>query len=200
VNLPERIFYTGVPGSRWSGIAQLIEKTVPGFNISDRNEQRSFGHCVANPAMPAGHEGAYFGTGMEFEARFDDPKYIDSPWLLPGGCRIVKSHEWSLHLDKIKESYPEDWIMMVYRPDEVSSAWWHQIGGFTIQYPRYDHYVDSLGMNNSIRMQNKAILEFGKKHDAVWYTVGPKFFKEQFSVETDGLPDYFYDILITVIK
>jgi hypothetical protein len=33
--LPNKIFLTGVPGSRWSGIAQLIEDNVPGFNTAD---------------------------------------------------------------------------------------------------------------------------------------------------------------------
>jgi len=198
--LPNRIFYTGVPGSRWSGIAQWLERVVPGFNISDRTAERTFGHCVAHPGLPAGHEGAYFGTGMEFKTELTDPAYLDSPWTEPGGCRIVKSHEWSLQLDKIKELYPNDWIMLVYRPDEVSSAWWHTIGGFNIQYPRYDHYVDAIGMNNAIRLQNQAILDFGKRHDAVWYQVSSRFLKEQFSVDSDGLPDHFNDILITVIK
>lgn len=200
MKLPNRIFYTGVPGSRWSGVAQWIESAVPGFNISDRSIERSFGHCVAHAGLPPGHEGAYFGTGMEFELRLEDPTYLDHPWKEPGGCRIIKSHEWSLHLDQIKELYPDDWIMLVYRPDEVSSAWWHQIGGFTIKYPNYDHYGDSINMNHSIRMQNKAILEFAKKHDATWYHIGKKFVAEQFGVSTEPLSDFFYDVLITVIK
>jgi hypothetical protein len=200
MKLPNRIFYTGVPGSRWSGIAQWLESSVTGFNISDRTPERSFGHCVQYAGLPPGHEGAYFGTGMEFEARLDDTNYIDNPWQVPGGCRIVKSHEWSLKLDEIKERYPDDWIMLVYRPDEISSAWWHQIGGFTIKYPRYDHYGDSLNMNHNIRMQNKAILEFAKRQDATWYHVGKKFVKEQFEQDVPPVPDAFYDVLITVIK
>jgi len=35
--LPEYIFFTGVPGSRWSGIAQEI-KSQPGYNTTDRAE------------------------------------------------------------------------------------------------------------------------------------------------------------------
>ena len=37
--LPEYIFFTGVPGSRWSGIAQEI-KSQPGYNTTDRAEHQ----------------------------------------------------------------------------------------------------------------------------------------------------------------
>ena len=29
MNLPNRLFFTGVPGSRWSGIAQQLEEHIP---------------------------------------------------------------------------------------------------------------------------------------------------------------------------
>jgi hypothetical protein len=197
--LPKRIFFTGVPGSRWSGLAQHIESNVPGMNISDRNDEREFAHCVAHSGMPAGHKGAYFGTGMEYAAKLEDADYLDSPWKTPGGTRIVKSHEWAFQLDRIKEMYPEDWIVLVYRPDEVSSAWWHQIGGFTIKYPNYDHYVDSIGMNHNIRLMNIEILKYAKKHDARWYHIGQKFFKEVFGVDVPWFPDFFHDVMVTAI-
>jgi hypothetical protein len=55
MNLPNHIFFTGVPGSRWSGIAQTIE-SIPGFNTSDRNPGREYQHNTYS-----GHKGAYFG-------------------------------------------------------------------------------------------------------------------------------------------
>ena len=58
MNLPNHIFFTGAPGSRWSGIAQTIE-SIPGFNISDRNSDREYIHNTYS-----GHLGAYFGQGM----------------------------------------------------------------------------------------------------------------------------------------
>jgi hypothetical protein len=61
MNLPNHIFFTGAPGSRWSGIAQTIE-TLPGFNVSDRNPRREYAHNTYS-----GHKGAYFGHGMECE-------------------------------------------------------------------------------------------------------------------------------------
>jgi hypothetical protein len=60
--LPNRIFLTGVPGSRWSGIAQTLE-SLNGFNTGDRTPAREFSHSGFT-----GHKGAYFGKGMEYEA------------------------------------------------------------------------------------------------------------------------------------
>ena len=55
--LPEYIFYTGVPGSRWSGIAQDI-KSSGGYDCTDRADHRVYTHGEFN-----GHCDAYFGTG-----------------------------------------------------------------------------------------------------------------------------------------
>jgi hypothetical protein len=43
MKLPERIFFTGVPGSRWSGVCQCLEK-IPEINTSDRQPQRDYQH------------------------------------------------------------------------------------------------------------------------------------------------------------
>ena len=67
-----RIFLTGVPGSRWSGIAQEIESEGD-YDVSDHSE-RTYTH-----GEYSGHIGAYFGTGMEFPAILDT-KNLDLPY------------------------------------------------------------------------------------------------------------------------
>ena len=62
----DKIFFCGVPGSRWSGIAQEI-KARPGYNTSDRAEHRKYEH-----GKFSGHIDAYFGTGMEFEPSLEE--------------------------------------------------------------------------------------------------------------------------------
>jgi len=190
--LPNRIFFTGVPGSRWSSIAQTLEQ-LDGINTSDHKPTREYAH-----GKFSGHKGAYFGTGMEFET-YLDPKHIDSAWTESSGCRIVKSHEWSLKLQTITEVYPDDWIMLVYRPDLASYAWWHEAGGFQIKYPCYDAYKDSTNMLSEITKQNKAILEYAHSRNATW-----NYFTEQWILDTFGqivkLDKLFADILVTVIK
>ena len=135
MNLPNHIFFTGAPGSRWSGIAQTIE-SIPGFNISDRNSDREYIHNTYS-----GHLGAYFGQGMECDLNTNG-NYIDRQWVESGGCKLIKSHEWAFHLELIreKEQWKNSWVMMVYRPDMACYSWWHEAGGFNIKYPQ--QYVD----------------------------------------------------------
>ena len=192
MKLPTYLFFTGVPGSRWSGIAQVLE-TLPGFNTSDRTAERAFTHQAYG-----GHQGSYFGSGMEFES-FLNPGYINSAWKEPGGCRIVKSHEWAHQLSQIKQVFPEDWIMLVYRPDMSSYAWWHEAGGFNIKYPDYSAYKNSAGMLAQISIQNAAILEFACSHNLTWNYFTPEWIRDNFN-QTTEVKNRWPDILVTLLK
>ena len=155
-----RIFFTGVPGSRWSGIAQEIE-SEGGYDISDRTPDRNYTHNKYS-----GHVGAYFGTGMEFPAILDT-KNLDLPYK-GTGIKLHKSHEWSLILDDIADLYDRSGIILIYRPNEASLNWWLQAGGFNITYPNYDYYKNEKTMAKHIATQNDAILKFAHKHNLVW--------------------------------
>lgn len=191
--LPPRIFFTGVPGSRWSGIAQILEEKLA-LNVSDRRPEREYSHSEFS-----GHRGAYFGRGMEYECRLDDAAYIDQAWQESGGTRLIKSHDWPYRLDEIREKFPEDWIILIYRPDTASLAWWHQAGGFNIRYPDYSAYEDTAGMLAEITRQNSRILRFASGNSAVWYHFGQRFGQDVLGV---NIPDQeiYQDCLITVIK
>lgn len=193
--LPKRIFFTGVPGSKWSGIAQIIE-TIPGFNTSDRTPERTYKHHSYT-----GHVGAYFGWRMEFEPliRWVGSDYIDQAWIEPGGCRLVKSHNWPDKFDEIEKYYPDDWIMLVYRPDMASFAWWHEVGGFQIKYPRYDWYQDEADMLHEITRNNKLILEYACKKQATWSYFTPDWVKENFNTAVE-IPTIQKDVLVTLIQ
>ena len=154
------IFFTGVPGSRWSGIAREI-KSSGQYDCTDRAPHRIYTHNDF-----AGHQEAYFGTGMEFPAILDT-KNLDLPYK-GTGTKLHKSHEWSLMLDDIVEWYNRAGIVLIYRPNEVSLKWWLQAGGFNITYPNYDYYKDEKTMAKHIAIQNDAILKFAHKHRLTW--------------------------------
>jgi len=160
--LPRRHFFTGVPGSRWSGVAQHIESNL--YDTSDRTPERTYSHSKFS-----GHAGAYFGTGMEFPADLAS-KNLDAPYT-GTGCRLHKSHEWAYMIDEIVQTYPDCWITFVYRDNELSFEWWKQAGGWNITYPNYDFYVDDTGMREHIRRQNDCILEFTHRRNLVWHHV-----------------------------
>lgn len=192
IELPNRIFFTGVAGSRWSGIAQTLEQ-LKGFNTSDRIPDREFTHSGFT-----GHKGAYFGHGMEFEPQLD-PQYIDQAWTDSNGTKIVKSHEWAYALDEIKQKFPKDWIMLVYRPDMASYAWWFEAGGFNIKYPNYEYYENSANMLGEIAKQNSAILNFGSKHNLSWNYFTPAWIETHFG-QTTEIKKTWPDILVALLK
>lgn len=190
--LPNRIFLTGVPGSRWSGIAQTLE-TITGFNTSDRTPEREYSH-----GKFGGHRGVYYGSGMEYEAE-PHGLYLDQAWPNTNGTRIIKSHEWAYWLDTVKERFPDDWIMLVYRPDMASYAWWHEAGGFNIKYPSYAWYENSTNMLGEITKQNQYILEFAHKHNATWNYFNTQWVQNNFN-QTITIDRTWPDILVTIIQ
>jgi hypothetical protein len=192
MNLPNRIFFTGVPGSRWSGIAQVIE-SLPGFNMSDRTPEREYAHN-----QYSGHKGAYFGRGMEFDHDLNK-RNIDSAHLTHKGTRLIKSHDWAYCLDQIEHYYPDDWIMLIYRPDMSSYAWWHEAGGFNIKYPCYDEYRDSINMLSEITNQNQHILKYACDRNAQWSYFTSDWVEKNFGHTTE-VNQTWPDILVTLLR
>ena len=193
MNLPQRIFFTGVPGSRWSSIAQLMEQ-LPIFNTSDRSPEREYSHNEFS-----GHKGAYFGRGMEFEALLSSA-HLDLPFASHDRTRLIKSHEWAEQLHSVERLFPDDWIMLVYRPDLASYAWWHEAGGFKITYPEYSHYSSSEELLAAIVRQNKAILAFAAERNAIWHHFSPTWIFETFGYGGVKIQKPYTDVLVTIIK
>ena len=190
MTLPNRIFFTGVPGSKWSGIAQILE-SHKAFNTSDRTPEREYRHNEYS-----GHKGAYFGMGMEF---YPDPMKTDGAWNGGEGIKLVKSHDWAYMLDILKPGFIDDWVMLVYRPSKISNIWWHQAGGFDIGYPNYSHYKDSNNMYNAIQEQNNNILQFAYRRDATWNYFTTEWIKNTLGLDIKVNTKYD-DILVTIIK
>jgi len=199
MQLPNRLFFTGCPGSRWSGIAQDLEH-LDGVNISDHSPTREYNH-----GQFSGHKGSYFGAGMEFSAELEHipaakiQQRLDEPWADKGGMKILKSHEWAFQLPLIKKGFPDDWIMLVYRPTRESYTWWIQAGGFNITYPSYAVFKDYDAIFDQIVEQNKAILNFGFEHNVTWHHYSNKWVEDTFG---QSVPDVkpCDNILVTVIK
>ena len=149
ITLPDKIFFCGAPGSRWSGIAQEIkldQATTPLIELNTENMN------TVNSADTLTH---IFGTGMEFE-----PSLEENNLLAPFSKKLRKllmSHEWAYKLDEIRDKYPLDWIQLIYRPEWECFLWWKQAGGFEIKYPNYDWYKNDVEMRYKIAEQNDLI-------------------------------------------
>jgi hypothetical protein len=163
------------------------------MNTSDRTPARTYSHHSYT-----GHVGAYFGRDMEFDTMLD-AAHINSAWTTKGGTKLVKSHDWAYKLQEIKDAFPDAWIMLVYRPDMSSYAWWHEAGGFQIKYPCYDAYKNSPTMLGEIIAQNSAILEFGMINNCKWEYFTSGWIKENFNADIN-VTNIWPDILVTLIK
>ena len=188
MQLPERVWCTGAPGSRWAGVAAKLEDKCPvNFNTTDRlapGRERDMCNANFTPASPKGfHKGAYFGQGMEFEAIVDGD-YVDQAFVDKDhkGCKIIKSHEWAYKLPEIREKYPNDWIWLIYRPDDACFAWWYQLGGFNITYPDYTHYQNQSRIMSCIKEQNYNMLNFSYNFNASWNFMSTEWVRDQFGV------------------
>jgi hypothetical protein len=131
-------------------------------------------------------------------------EHIDQAWVEPGGCRLVKSHQWPDKFDEIERHYPDDWIMLVYRPDMTSFAWWHEAGGFQIKYPSYKWYQDEADMLHEISRNNKLMLAYAYQKRATWNYFTSEWVKENFNADIEvpvssGIALH-NDILVTIIK
>jgi len=188
IKLPERIWVTGAPGSRWTGVVKKIEDRCPEYiNTTDRlapGRERDMCNPKFTPASPKGfHKGAYFGRGMEFESIVDGD-YVDQPFdSSHGGCKMIKSHEWAEKLPEIREKYPDDWIWLIYRPDDACFAWWYQLGGFNIKYPDYSHFQNQSRIMACIKEQNYNMLNFAYNYDATWNYMSTKWVKKTFGLD-----------------
>ena len=147
------ILVTGAPGSKWSGIVGDIYRSKD-IDQTDYSKQRKFKNRKVN------HHGVYFDPGFEF----DNKKEM---WDLPfsgKGKRIIKSHTFAYQLNEFKKyKLP---IVMVYRNCYECYKWWHEAGGFDIEYPNYKpYYKNSNNMWCEITSQNTKIMQFVKDNE-----------------------------------
>ena len=177
IELPDKIFITGAPGSKWTSVTHLLE-THPLANITDRNPNRHYDHNVFQ-----GHHGSYFALPFrkyEFDVSVED-SYINTAFddqYSPG--KFVKGHDWAYMLDELKEKSKGNWLLMVMRPDTDCFAWWNNHGGFVTKYPSYETYEGNIKMMSEIMILNDKYSKFAQKHDQRWEYFSPRWIKENF--------------------
>ena len=142
------IFFTGAPGSKWSGLAKWLYWS-PSIDQSDYKfvDREYFKDKNSYPM----HTGSYFDPGMEFNLGEWDKPFIGDK------TKLIKSHAIAEDLSYFK-NYP---IIMVHRDDKTCIDWWYEAGGFDISYPDYKpYYKDRKTMWEKIQAQNIGIRQF----------------------------------------
>ena len=151
------IFVTGAPGYKWSSVVKNIYYSSS-VDRSDSSPERTYHDEL--------HLGAYWDPGMEFGQKFDCLADYDKATLeaefdcaFSGhGVRIIKSHHFALHIDFIKNMWPDCPVVLAHRPDDACLGWWVKCGGFDIAYPSYTHYASFDNMAQKIQQQNSSII------------------------------------------
>lgn len=209
--LPDKIFVTGAPGSKWTSVTHLLE-TNPLANLSDRNPNRHYDHHVFQ-----GHHGAYFGLPFrqyEFDVKTDSA-YINSAFSEPDRPgKFVKGHDWGYILDDLKAECAGNWLLMIMRNDVDCFAWWNNHGGFVTKYPSYETYEGNAKMMGEIMLLNDKYSRFAQQHDQKWEYFSPRWIKDNFGHElteehmkvlnnkTDlnSFPKFFEKCLVCLVK
>lgn len=202
-NLGNRlVWFTGAPGSKWSGsgnILQSIEKL--NFNITDRTPEREYTHTGPTPlAVGITHTGVYFGPGHGYGEEFHninllDPAIVEADiakeWTDPSyGKLLVKSHFFSHNLDYIADTWPDNPIIMIIRPDITCEIGWFGAGGWNITYPNYcPYYKDDDTMKKMIAEHNSKMINFCNSRDVKIELLTADYLKSTFNWTLDQIED-----------
>lgn len=190
------IFYTGAPGSKWSATAHIItyNKIYP-INTSDYLEERTHYHNTTGVS----HLGAYWGPGNGVGENFHNfnklskeeiieeinNAYSDKTW---NKYRLVKCHHFSLHLDYIKETFPQSKIIIVMRPFQQCITGWLGSGGFEkIKYPNYtEYYKDKETIKTRIEEESHLARDFIQRNNLDIFTIREQYWSDFWGISRNS--------------
>lgn len=200
-------FLVGAPGSRWSGVGQIIADTY-GYNQKDETEWRIYTHGDFS-----GHRGAYWGPGMELGQNFhrleleygsDVERFLkdcDKAWDVNGsGTKLVKCHQFAYSLHWIYNNVPNSNILLVKRGNNECFDWWKQAGGWDITYPNYSWYVDDPHMKHYIELENKMADAFVSEFSN-WYPFTSEWLYDNFGNHNVAIDNKKYgDVSVCLVN
>lgn len=191
----KNIWFTGVPGSKWSGVDIQLRNMLP-CDRTDETPDRVFYHRVNRPGdKNNGHRGSYWGPGMGCGEHWTNLHHLtkerletDIEGVFHGeGFRVLKSHFFARHhnLDWIWHNFKDDWMILLYRESQSSFSWWANVMDFGEgHYPDYTPgYKDYNTMRPKLFEENEAILDFGLK-------MGMQFKKWDPKTSVDMIPGF----------
>ena len=204
--LSKYTFLVGAPGSRWSGVAQLLTDNF-NYNKSDEMEHRQYVH-----GKFTGHKGSYFGPGMELGEDFHrlEESYAnrlrfqamcDSAFHNPQSVqtKMIKCHQFAYGLDWLKKNVPNSNILLVKRDSGEAFDWWKEAGGWGITYPKYDWYMNDKTMRSRIQTEIRLANEFVNKN-AKWSQFTEEWLTENFGTHSITVPtDKYHDTEVCLI-
>lgn len=183
------IFFTGAPGSRWSGVSQVFRDSLDSVDNSDLTPDKTYQHHLYS-----GHVGNYYGPGMlygnwlgdHFGSREQWEKEIDRSYSDNSKpIKLILSHNFAYYLDELVATFPECKLVLCYRHNSECFDWWHAAGGWNITYPSYLWYKNDSRMQQEIYKQNQGILDFVSEKNLQLKQPDRNFLRQYFDIDRD---------------
>lgn len=160
------IFLTGVPGSRWGRIEQMMYQNADIIDVSCKQN-----HQQNDPGQGTSHIYTFWGPYHEHGDGFDRldllgpnevMRQIDQAYhpLDSRPVRIIRCHWFAYQLDWIAKNMPWVDILLAFREPEMSYRWWHESGGWDISYPTYEWFGTDTVLKREIMTQHKLMIKF----------------------------------------
>lgn len=160
------VFITGAPGSRWGRIEYFLAQHSKFVDNS-----AWLPYLQDNPNNLTTHQHKFYGPYNEHGERFDVLHLLGRDGIYdeldrafdpndPRPIRFVRCHHFAYQLDWIAENLPEVDIIMMLRESNLCYRWWHEAGGWDIEYPNYTWYGTSEKMRRQIVLENNCMLKF----------------------------------------
>lgn len=163
------IFLTGVPGSRWGRLERMLYNACPGLIDMSSN----ISYLQDMPTHGTQHIYTFWGPYHQHGDGFDRLDLLGPEEVMrqiesaydpdQEGWRIIRCHWFSYQLDWIVENLPDVDIMLVFREPEMSYRWWHESGGWDINYPNYAWFGTDENLKREIMTQTKLMHKFVKE-------------------------------------
>lgn len=172
----KRVWLVGAPGSRWSGIHVLSSYFSESFSKDDITPETTYYHKkqIGQDPNLSGHKGYYWGQtkGTESWLKFEDLSkeqiLEDLDKVYKTGIPIIKCHFLLRHngLDHLKELFPDDALVLIYRPAQDSIKWWKDIMIFDDNvYPQYNIAYDPNTFHSQVEQETKYMEDFISRHN-----------------------------------
>jgi hypothetical protein len=188
-----RVWMTGIPGSRWSGVYNRLVTLTNYFDRSDETLENIHFHKNAKATILRhpdtekflGHKGTYWSQTSGTEHWEDITKLSreeivsDLSTVYTGdNTPIIRNHCFLRHnsIEFLAKTFPDDILMMVWRPAKTSLSWWTDIMEWDDTYPDYSKIYSYDTFSASVQDEGQYMADIAimndimfEKHDIHWY-------------------------------
>ena len=189
----KRVWMTGIPGSRWSGVYNRLVTLTNYFDRTDETPENIHFHKNAKATIARhpdtekflGHKGTYWSqtTGTEHwkditklsrEEIVSDLNTVYTGTEIP----IIRNHCLLRHnsIEFLAKTFPDDILMMVWRPTTTALAWWKDIMEWKDVYPDYSKIYTFDNFNQAVEDESRYMTDIAimnnimfERHDIYWY-------------------------------